>query len=274
MNLFKKLFRNHEPVEKTELSPYSNQFYEIHIEGNKRTGDQIEDWNAPHISKMVNADGSSVKKGETPNGGKGYIESFYSVLKENNLSGKLPEIGSFTLYKSAKVTDFISGSFLSQYGIILSGKAKRVMEQFNLGDHRFYPLGIEHKDQLYPDYFLLRTISVLDSFIDIESSKFCIREFNPEKKIDALTPIHFNNRLEVDSFVKENYQTEDWMFRNIVAKELNLTPDFPELDLFVLRDYRFHDQSQYVISERLMSNLDEMTGIVVAPIDYTIRITR
>ncbi|MBU3660005.1 MAG: hypothetical protein FGM14_09055 [Flavobacteriales bacterium] len=252
---------------------FSNEFYEIEIIGNKRTGNQIDNWESVGSLEVEEAfknwDGKTELKFDFPE--KGEIEIFNNLLKYDNLPSKIPDIGSFVLFKSSKVTDFINGGFVSQFGVIVNEKVKDILIKYNLGKHQFYPLKIKHKDEYYKNYFLFKTLSSADNFINIEESIFYKQRamsFDIEDRID----IKFNNQSEIDDFTNENkkldYSSQIWVY----SKQIKLNSNFPKQDIFYLKKYQnSSDSSLPLISERLKKEL-EKNGITGVTFEKTKRI--
>jgi hypothetical protein len=259
-----KWFKNHK--EYSNDLDYSNEFYEIEIIGNKRTGDQIDDWESPgsrEIEKAFNNwDGKSELKFNFPE--KGVIDIFIQLLKNDNLPSKIPDIGSFVLYKSSKVTDFINGGFVSQYGLVISEKVKDILIKFNLGKHQFYPLKIKHKELVYKNYFLFKTLSSVDNFINIKETLFYKQRamsFDAEDRTDII----FNDQSEIDDFIKENKKLDYNRQIGVYSKQIKLNANFPKHDIFYLKKYQNSaDSSLPLISERLKNELEKngITGVL------------
>ncbi len=252
---------------------YSNEFYEIEIIGNKRTGNQIEDWESVGSLEVERAfnnwDGKTELKFNLPE--KGEVDIFAQLLKNDNLPSKIPDIGSFVLYKSSKVTDFINGGFVSQYGLVISEKVKAILTKFNLGKHQFYPLKIKHNDLVYKNYFLFKTLSSADHFIDIKETNFYkqrVMAFDAEDRMDVL----FNNQSEIDDFIKENKKLDYDRRLGVYSKQIKINSNFPKLDFFYLKKFQNSAySSRPLISERLKNEL-EKNGITGVKFEKTKRI--
>jgi len=269
--LANKWFKSHKDY--SNDIDFSLDFYEIEIEGNKRTGNQIEDWNSVGSYEIEEAfknwDGKTELKFDFPE--KGEIDIFIELLKNDNLPSKLPDIGSFTLYKSSKVTDFISGGFVSQYGIVISEKVKDILIKFKLGKHQFYPLSIRHKDLIFKNYFLFKTLSRADDFINIKETIFYKQRkmsFDAEDRTEAI----FSNQLEIEKFIEENKKLDYENQIGIYSKQITLEHKFPKLDIFYLRKYQNSaDSSLPLISDRLRKEF-EHNGITGVKFEKTKRI--
>ena len=261
-NLFKKSKSTNSP--RSDIS-YSGNLFELRLTGNAKTKDgcQIEDWKSAASIKIAQSIGEWDRKTpldvEMPNNGKGEIKIFIDLLKGENLPEKLPDLGYFTLCKSSKTTDFVNGSFLDQYGWIVSSHAKAILEQFNLGEHCFYPVVLEHRDVRF-DYFFLKTCANGDEYIDYEKSTFYSyteRTFDEEHVKRDL-----NSKQEFDLFTKQQNGIDFPDNATLYARPIQLQKKFPEYDLFYVREFFF---SSAFVSERLKDALEPLTGIELTP---------
>ena len=138
-------------------------YFSLHLTGNLRTksGAQIAEWLPPQVedlhAQMKNWDWSKPFEFEMPE--KSIISTFTDILEDDGLPDALPEVGKLILYDSSKLTDFIKGSFLDQYGFIVSDRAKSILVHFNLGIHKFYPLTLMQKGELYRNYWFFKSLS-------------------------------------------------------------------------------------------------------------------
>lgn len=234
----------------------SKDFFQLELTGNKRTGDQIEDWRSPSVQLMEqrfkNWDGESELSFEVPEGGE--IKKFDNLLHDENVPEELPEIGQMTLYKSSRITDFIKGSFLEQYGFIVSDKAKDTLNKFKLGEHKFYPLEIIHKNQKYSNYWFLRSSASVKEYVDFEKSNF----YKQKGLLDfsSREPIAINSREELNTYHSKVKGQDIY----VKASEIYLKDDFPKYDLFVSKE---HGVQGTFISTKLKAKITELTGIDV-----------
>lgn len=77
----------------------------------------------------------------------------------------------FELDKKAKLTDFISQAIILARGFLINQKVKEIFEQFNLGQHKFYPATVIHKENKY-QYFWLHLLDNDYYDIDYKNSLF------------------------------------------------------------------------------------------------------
>ena len=234
----------------------SEDIFQLKLIGNKSTWNQIEDWKSPSVQKMKdrfkNWDGKSPLNFEISDGGE--VRKFDDLLDGENVPEELPEIGQMILYKSAKITDFISGSFLAQYGLIVSGKVKSLLQDFNLGEHQYYPLEIKHKNHLQNDYWFLRSSSSVDDYIDYEKSNFYTQQGS--FGFQSREPVGLNSKEEITEY-RLKIKDKRIIIR---ASEIHLSSNFPGFDLFYSKGFGILGT---FVSAKLKSELKGFTGIEI-----------
>lgn len=234
----------------------SKDIFQLELTGNKRTGDQIENWKSPSVLKMEqhfkNWDGKLELNFEIKEGGE--IRTFNELLGGESVPQELPEIGQMILYKSSKITDFIKGSFLEQYGLIVSDKAKSILDSFNIGHHKYYPLEIVHKSEIYSDYWFLRSSASVKEYIDFEKSIFYRQKglfgFSSRELIEI------NSKEELNTY-RSKVEGQDIYVK---ASEIYLNHDFPNYDLFVSKEYGIQG---IFISTQLKTRITSLTGMEI-----------
>jgi hypothetical protein len=234
----------------------SEHFFKLTLLGNKRTGDQIEYWKSP-TSEIIDKLYEDFAKNpestlEIPKGGS--MDDFHKLLTGNNVPKKLPEIGKMVLYKSSKISDFISGSFLKQYGLIINEKTRNVLTDFNLGNYKCFQFDLIHKDKVYPDYYFLRNSASITEHIDYEKSKFYIQK--GLLNYDQRENVNLNSLKDIEELRKEVSGKEIL----ILASELVLNEKFPNFDLFKSDVYGVRG---IYISEQLKNALNNLSGIEI-----------
>lgn len=233
-----------------------SEYQVFELTGNKKTksGDQVEKWITPQIAdmqkKMQQWDWSKPFELEMPD--KPIATQFDDVLKKNGLPDKLPELVKVFLYSSSKLTDFIKGSFLEQYGLIVSTKAKVVLEQFNIGKHKFYPIILNQKNIDYDDYYFFKSLTNANEYIDIKKSSFYLQDgyFNKDTK----RPVTFASYEEIETFRLKNTGNNIYIF----AEKIFLNENFPDYDYFTINEFGIND---IFISPNLADGLKMLTGI-------------
>ncbi len=236
----------------------SKEYYIIEVIGNRRTksGDQISEWLHPKVEemkqKMNDWDWNKPFEFEMPE--KSLVSEFYEILKDNGLPDELPEVGKFQLFESSKLTDFIKGSFLEQYGLIVSEKAKTLLTKFNLGKHNYFPITILHKGIDHNNYFFLRCLTNSNEHVDFIQSDFYTQEGFFDKK--SKKQIEFGTKEEFTDFIQKTPSHK----LNLFADKIILSNTFPDFDLFEINDYGFNEK---FVSEQLANSLGKLTGITL-----------
>lgn len=166
----------------------------------------------------------------------------------------IPNLDGIRLSGSAKLTDFVSNGFRSNF-FIISEKAKSVFEQHQLCMHQFYPLGLYKRNKKY-DYFLLWFISDYSDFVDYKKTTFIKYNIFSEKRGDVISVISKEDLLEKRRIIKAEM---DDMSQTIWGDRIVMSPSFDkELDFF---EITLLDGGTY-ISERLKNNIEykNLTG--------------
>lgn len=133
---------------------------------------------------------------------------------------------------------------------VISKELKELLEQFNLGVHKFYPAKVLHKDK-YHEYYVLQIESGLSHpYIDFSKSRFNNlsggRVLDSEKKEIR----QFDSLDDVRAYAKVNWNSAvNWNYERAVV-----LPEFKKIDFIMW--YRFGD----LVSERLKTAI-EAAGI-------------
>jgi hypothetical protein len=236
----------------------TKEYLILEIIGNKRTksGDQISEWLHPKVEemkqKMNDWDWSQPFEFEMPE--KSLISEFHEILKDNGLPDELPEVGKFLLFESSRLTDFIKGSFLEQYGLIVSEKAKTLLTKFNLGNHNYFPITILHKGIVHDNYFFLKCLTNSNEYVDCNLSDFYTQEgfFDKQSK----KQIKFETKEEFTDFIQKTPSHKLYLFTDNII----LNDRFPNFDLFKINDYGFNEM---LVSKELANSLNKLTGITL-----------
>ena len=156
-----------------------------------------------------------------------------------------PDLDGIKLSGRAKKTDFISEGFL--YGMIISPKAKSIIEKYNLCPHRFYPLGLYIR-KVKHDYFLFRINSNYSDFVDYRKSTFVEYRLTTSKKGEIIPIKSKDDLLKKREKLKEEYDVAQtiWGDKIVMNKKFDKNLDFFSIGII--------DASTY-ISERLMNDI-------------------
>lgn len=152
----------------------------------------------------------------------------------------------FELEERAKLTDVISPSNLSAKGILMNEKVKKIIDQFEIAEHNYYPATITHKGITY-NYYWLHFVKKDLSGVDFEKSIFYKSEFGFDK----------GDYLKIDSHQKalKIYDEEDYF---IHLEKLVLNSNQSQIHFFYLPILHNLFASEN-ISEALKTN--RVTGI-------------
>ncbi|MGK7392747.1 MAG: imm11 family protein [Candidatus Cyclobacteriaceae bacterium M2_1C_046] len=173
-------------------------------------------------------------------------------LKFHCFPNFLPDLNYFNLHSDSKLTDVISTSAISAYGLLISTRFKNVIEKFNISTHAYYPATIRYNENLIDNYFWFHLLG-----IDIlEAIKFNESNFYIKKGLKRLENISFNSFQELDSA-----KVELGNLKIIKSDKLVLNKKFNFPDLFVIP---YFDGDIY-ISERLKDAIlsHHLTGIEI-----------
>ncbi|WP_412560841.1 hypothetical protein [Winogradskyella sp. MIT101101] len=239
-----------------ESQENSGDYFKLDLVGNKRTGNQIKDWHPPstrEIEKIfANWDGKSELHFDLPTGGA--INEFHKKLSGNDVPKTLPEIGQMELYKSSKLTDFISGSFLEQYGLMVNDKTLKLLTKFKIGNYNHFPFEVIQNGEILSNYNFLRNSASMENYIDYQKSKFYIQK--GLLQFDTREDVDINSLDDINKLVKKVAGQDIYIF----ASELTVTKEFPNYDLFKAGIYGVRG---IYISEKLKEALKECNGIEI-----------
>lgn len=173
-----------------------------------------------------------------------------------------PYLGTLILQKGAAVTDFISAATIS-VGFICSSRVRDILVEHDIGETQFYKQNIKHKDQLYPNYYLLHCINNATCIVEFEKSVFQLVRHQNNTKI-----VREQRVIDIDEYLwfKQNMSSNssgDW--QSIEPTHIHFkTGEIPP-DIFQFREI---DYKTY-ISQRLKSAFEsnKVTGIMFDWID-------
>ena len=168
--------------------------------------------------------------------------SVYNIGSIKKLDFK-PNLDSFKLVSSAKVTDFISASTLPT-GFLVNKKVKDIIERFNTKDCDFHSASIISNNEKYSNYYWLHLYTDVCKLIDFKTSVFYLTNSIGVK----IERILISSIQEYKSIINGLDASQD-----IIYDKLNITNE-NELDLFKLTRI----SSSTFISERLKKEFEEM----------------
>jgi hypothetical protein len=94
-------------------------------------------------------------------------------LKFDHLPPNSIDFGFIHIHKGSKLTDFLSTAAFAGHAFILSSKAIKVFEQFDLGKYKIHPATVLHNGKRY-DYGVLQFTNDFHSELDFTNSHFYV----------------------------------------------------------------------------------------------------
>ena len=166
--------------------------------------------------------------------------------------------------KRAEITDVISVNF-SADGLMVSEKFKKILEKFDLGNHRFYPATIfDDKTKQYYIYYWLHFIfdETIQNYIDYSNSTFLVQE-KLEGEIVNQFDLKFDNQKQYSKFCKNAHDLwvkseEPIPFKEVKIKFLKLKKKTPDIIGFGRVDSDLYCTKKL----RLELEYNHITGIV------------
>lgn len=181
-------------------------------------------------------------------------DSLYNVYSDA-FPNFIPNLNYFILHKNAKLTDVLSTAMIS-YGFVLNDKVKKILEQFKLPPHKFYPAIVEHKGTFYENYHWFFYICDVLDFIDYNKTKFFITDLVNNKLEDCKNITSSNSLKNVkDVLTGQGYINADIIY---LKKDITFAYDLLEITFGNYRTY---------ISEKLNDAFkkDGIIGFNIAP---------
>ena len=161
--------------------------------------------------------------------------------------------------------DFIKDyGAIGGYGLIVSARIKELLSRFNLGKHRFYPLGYIDKNNIRHEgryYWLQILVDEVYDWIDYKKSVFYWVDFiellnskNPEKHY-----IMFNNARELEEYLNDF----DVAMKKFRYEKIVMTDEYCKnpVDLFHLQKIDF----DHIITKKLKEALEKIKATGIEP---------
>jgi hypothetical protein len=167
----------------------------------------------------------------------------YTNVKWNSLFKENPSL-NFDLNPKANVTDLITGAIPS-FGLIISEKIKKILEQVNLPLSKFYPININKDNRKIMQYYWFHYLSDFWNYVDMKKSTYLILNKFTFKQLEEITI----GTLDEVKEIKKSLPFD----KIIRPKELYLTSQFPNYDIFEITDIQYIT----IISEKLKNTLLE-----------------
>lgn len=127
----------------------------------------------------------------------------------------------------------------------ISRKFKELLEQFNLGEYRFYPAWVMFEGKKH-EYFVMQIFyDYYQSFLDFDNTKFNNLDSSRRLEMSELIIKKFHSIIELNDYSKEHWDW-DYNFERIV-----MIPEFKKIDFITI--YLLGD----LVSERLKMAIEE-----------------
>ena len=170
-------------------------------------------------------------------------------VKQGSFPDFQPRYG-LDLQTNSVETDILDRGSLD-FGMVVSEKLKNILHDYNLPDHRFYPIDV-YGTQL--QYYWFHYITNLYQFVQFDLSEFEIFDVINQKIIEE---------VKFDSITELKEIRNDLVMRigmTLRIKNIKLADSFPQYDLF---DFTV-PSSFTLVSDTLKNRLlnDKITGIV------------
>ena len=155
-----------------------------------------------------------------------------------------------------RLDDFMETSDVNRsFGFFVSPRLKDIISEYDLSDHRYYPVNLKFENKLHPYYFLL--ISSENNGVNYPKSKF-VDWYDEDKVI----PIN-----KYEDLLKENINSENnRKFWSVKEVEENIIVFDKKLDIYQALTIT---NSSFYFSERLKERLEKegITGMWLHPTD-------
>ncbi len=180
------------------------------------------------------------------------------------------EMGVFELEPNAKFTDVMSTS-ISAVGLLMSPKAKKIFEAFNLGKHKFYPCIVDDLKGESRTYFYLQLIADLDAdeYINFEKSEFV--SFTGLSPTESDSVIQFASNQEYLNYKADKYDRWkdgiDDKMEMVDVKQLFINNLDTSLSIFM-----FSKMTQEIYASKELATALKVNGITGIEIKSTNRL--
>lgn len=181
------------------------------------------------------------------------LDNSMTKLNNKQFPSVIPNL-FWELEDSAKLTDFISPSNIC-IGLLINEKVKNILENFELGNAKFYNAKIIFKEKQY-NYFWLHIIDNGLEGVDYENSIF--KEVDPLNNI--IKEVDIKNQQEYFFY----FDNRSELLGQIAADNLTLYPPYSLLDII----YSPKISSRIIVSEALKKALANINSVVFTNLLY------
>ncbi|MDP1803207.1 MAG: hypothetical protein Q8L81_17730 [Bacteroidota bacterium] len=166
------------------------------------------------------------------------------------------------LNKGAKLSDLMSSQFYN--GFIVSAKLKKLLEESNVKDYKFYDIILYNKEAEIKGYYYFHSASCLRNYIDYSKSTFFIGEMLGKKIRDLKIKIEtYDDLIKIHKDLPMGHEL-------LYPDKFYLSSRFPfSIDLFRLGAFNY----DFFISKRLkeMIESNHVTGVSIKPVEDFIK---
>lgn len=171
-----------------------------------------------------------------------------------------PNLDSFVLHPKANLTDVISISLINGAGFLISEKFKKLLQDFNIVQHKFYPASVIHEELTNSNYYWMHIINDLTDYVNYKRSKFFIyKNFSINAgTISIESKEHFLKRKDELKKANPKQTVTIWAETICFNSKFDTTLDFFDVSTF---------DAKYYISERLAESIinSKITGMKISP---------
>ncbi|WP_196889003.1 hypothetical protein [Aureivirga sp. CE67] len=142
----------------------------------------------------------------------------------NNLPNEEIDLGELIVHSDEDLKDVIKLYNLNESGFLVSERAISVLEKFNIGKFRLYPITLIHRNKKYENYKYLKFQNYADKYVDFKKSFFFTQNellgFESRKIVKIESVEDYDLKLE--ELIAENDITASIELKEIFLKENNL----------------------------------------------------
>ena len=238
-------------------------FYLLNTPVSSKTAKQIEDWSLKNIEDQYESHITENPNGtfsvSLPENFEALADQILEKFSDYKIPPKNTYLGEGILYKSAKLTDVVSGAYFNSSpnasGWVVNNRTSKLFSEFNIGQYETYEFPLIHKRTMYTEYVFLAFNNKADHFVDFAKSSFYISDFMSLE--DDKTPVQIKTKEEFYDKWKELRDHDDLLF--LEFDSLVFKSHFNQ-DMFCFQELPF---TGTYASERLVNRLQQegITGL-------------
>ena len=176
-----------------------------------------------------------------------------------------PDLNSFVLHRSAKLTDLLSAAVISACGLLISEKLMNLFIKFTIVPMRLYEASVIEKNKTERRYYWMHIAGYnFSEKVDYSNSTFSVDNFGT--KLEDIKVESLSDLLKKENYMREKYKTR---FIKIKGDRIILDYSVSKYSLFSINGFDF----DYYISEELRDAIfaNSCTGINLssAPLSFS-----